>query len=317
MSRFARAVRFLPRVIVAACLVLASGAGAGGAAASVPAAAAEDGSGPVIVMTFNMCGEHCNADSTGSDIRSLIHKINAYQPNVVFLEEVCGAQFSEIEGSSQLAENWSLEGFMGASELGGCDGGNDEFGDAVLVHGEIVEYARLALKYPYGKGAHRQTREVVCGRVDDGLPRLAEVCTLHAGLDFEIGKKHQARQIKQAYQFARSQNPSDPLIFGGDFNVVPSANALDVVYAKGGDGAKGAMEEVDACPGKHGRKHHKKSCNRKTHDPTRAVKHRTKNDYIFLSHKSFNAESAEIVKSKYSDHDMLIGHAFLCSSGTC
>jgi endonuclease/exonuclease/phosphatase family metal-dependent hydrolase len=143
------------------------------------------------------------------------------------------------------------------------------------------------------------------------------VCTVHAGLDFEIGKAHQAKQVKQAYRYARKQAPTIPLIFGGDFNVTPSSNALDVVYYKGGGGASGAMEEVDACPGKHGRAHHSASCNQHTHDKTPNVKHRTKNDFIFGSRKSFKGLSGVVVPSAYSDHDMLVGHLYECSSGIC
>jgi len=308
--------RLVPRCVAALGLLVGLVVACGPAKATPQAAATETGVGDVTVMTFNMCGEHCNTDSTTDDIADLMSKINAVQPNAVLLQEACQQQATALMTESTQEGNWSLAGFQRISEPQGCTGG-DGFGDVVLVHGTFIAVGGKDLKYPHGHGAHRQVRQVTCGKTLDAFPRTVEVCTVHAGLDFEIGKRHQAKQIKQAYNFARRQDPTDPLIFGGDFNVVPSANALDVVYAKGGGGARGAMEEVDACPGKHGRKHHKKTCNRKTHDPTRDVKHRTKNDYIFLSHKSFKSETADIVKSKYSDHDILVGHAFLCASGTC
>jgi endonuclease/exonuclease/phosphatase (EEP) superfamily protein YafD len=304
------------RLVTAVLVVLGLSAAIPAAAAQRPRAAAAS-EGQITVLTFNMCGEHCNADSTSDDITDLMAKIDAYHPDAVLLQEVCGNQFAALSSLSQQDDHWALTGGdQDITEPHGCAGG-DSFGDGVLVHGSATTYAEKKLKYPHGHGKNRQVRKVMCVRSTDAFPRQTTVCTVHAGLDFEIGKKHQAKQVKQAYTFARKQDPSSPLIFGGDFNVVPKANALDPVYATGGGGAHGAMEEVDACPGKHGRKHHTTTCNRFTHDPTRDVKHRTKNDYVFGSHKSFKGESATIVPSDFSDHDLLVGSLFECASGVC
>lgn len=278
------------------------------------------GAGQVTVMTFNMCGEHCNNDSTGADITSLLEQVNAHDPQAVLLQEVCGKEFTALVDASAESGNWRLVGAHDVTEKHGCTGG-DTFGDAVLVHNDVTPFETKlkvkALKYPHGKGKNRQVRKTLCLRTTGVFPRTTEICTVHAGLDFEIGAKHQAAQVKQAYNFARHQDPSDPLIFGGDFNVAPKDNAMDPIYAEGGGGASGAMEEVDACPGKHGRAHRTKTCNRTTHEATPNVKHREKNDYIFGSHKSFKDESATIVKSSYSDHDLLVGSLYLCASGNC
>jgi endonuclease/exonuclease/phosphatase family metal-dependent hydrolase len=286
--------------------------------AAAPPVRAAAGEGPVTMLTFNMCGEHCNSDSTGADITDLMGKIDTYQPAVVLLQEACDDQFTALESLSQMDDHWALFGYADATEQRGCDNGHDSFGDAILTHTDSSTRVHVkSLHYVHGKGKNRQTRKVICLRSSDAFPRATEVCTVHAGLDFEIGKAHQAAQIKQAYHFARKQDPTIPLVFGGDFNVAPSSNALDVVYFKGGGGASGAMEEVDACPGKHGRAHHSATCNQHTHDKTPHVKHRTKNDFIFGSRKSFKGLSGTVVPSSYSDHDMLVGHLYECASGVC
>lgn len=310
----------------AVALTVLAGAGCATADAATPRLAQRVGSaaasdaGPVTVLTYNICGEHCNADSTGDDINALMSIINTYQPNAVLLQEVCGDQFNALEARSHEDGNWALYGATDKTEPRGCDAGSDSFGDAVLVHTPFDPGTvdTLSLNYVHGSGDGKQTRKTLCLLSATSFPRATEVCTVHAGLDFEIGARHQAAQIKQAYDFARGRNATNPLVFGGDFNVTPSSNALDPVYFTGGGGASGAMEEVDACPGRHGRSHHSSACNTYTHDATPAVKHRTKNDYIFGSHKSFkDLFGAVLVETTYSDHNALVGTLYECSAGIC
>jgi endonuclease/exonuclease/phosphatase family metal-dependent hydrolase len=311
-----RASRVVGAVLAAVALLVVRSATDSGAATTGGSAPSPANQGRAVVLTFNMCGEHCDADRTGADIDDLMSKVNTYQPDAVLLQEVCHDQFEALKAMSHQPGEWQLYGRSDTTEPRGC--GGDSFGDAVLTHTSgTVDLHTRSLRYVHGSGANRQTRKVMCLRSPTAFPRTTEFCTVHAGLAYEIGKAHQAAQIKQAYVFARRQDPTAPLILGGDFNVTPSANALDPVYAGGGRGASGVMQEVDACPGPHGRSHHSSTCNQRTHDRTPQVHHRAKNDFTFGSRKSFKALSGTVVASPYSDHDMLVGDLYECAFGVC
>jgi endonuclease/exonuclease/phosphatase family metal-dependent hydrolase len=285
-----------------------------GAAPLAPVSAAPT-PGQATVLTFNMCGEHCNADNTGAPISALMQVIDTNQPAAVFLQEVCRKQYKALKKLSAEPGNWRLYGFTDVTEPKGCDGGKDSFGDAILTHTPINAGSvdAHALKYPF-KG---QTRKVLCLSTDAFL-RTTEVCTTHIGLPFQIGTAHQAKQIHEAYARARSDGHDVPLVLGGDFNNVPTANALDAVYHSGGGGAKGAMQEVNACPASlGGRSHHSSTCNEYTQEAVFMHPYVYKHDYIFVSRKSFKGLSAEVLPSTYSDHAALLGIMTECASGTC
>jgi endonuclease/exonuclease/phosphatase family metal-dependent hydrolase len=318
LSRIPRRARVAVAVFALAT-TLGAGNLTGAARAETPGSAPAAGSGAVTVLTFNMCGEDCNADSTTDDITHLLAKVDNNHPAAVMLQEVCHDQFDALLSQSQESGHWALYGVVDTTGKRGCDGGSDRLGDAVLTHtpprAGSVHIKRL--KYAHGHGRRHQVRRTLCLRSVDAFPRTVEVCTVHIGLAFQIGAHHQATQIKESYGFARGQAPKIPLVYGGDFNVTPTSDALDRVYFTGGGGAHGAMEEADQCSGKHARAGRTKNCNSFTHDPTKHVRHRAKHDYVFVSRKSFRQISAAPRKSTYSDHAALVASMFLCSAGTC
>jgi endonuclease/exonuclease/phosphatase family metal-dependent hydrolase len=278
------------------------------AVAPAVGASASTGSGRAVVLTFNMCGEQCNMDSTGAPITALMQTIKAEHPAVVFLQETCRHQYASLKTLSEEPGNWRLYGYTDVTNPKGCDNGADSFGDAVLTHTpfKVATVHSHALKYPY----QGETRKVLC-LATDAMPRLTEVCTTHIGLPYEITFPHQATQIHEAYSHARADAHGRPLVLGGDFNAVPTANALDAIYFTGGGGAHGTMQEVDACPNSEGgRAHHSATCNEHT-------QHANKHDYIFVSHNAFKALSGKALTSSYSDHVPLLGTMTECAKGNC
>jgi endonuclease/exonuclease/phosphatase family metal-dependent hydrolase len=292
--------------MVAIAAVLVGGAfSAGTATGVVPGGAV---SGRAVVMTFNMCGEQCNKDNTAAPITSLMTTIDTEQPAVVFLQEVCRHQYNALKTLSAVTGNWRLYGYTDVTNPHGCDGGKDTFGDAILTHtpfsGSTVH--SYALKYPF----EGETRKVMCLSASS-MPRLTEVCTVHAGLPYEITFPHQTTQIHEAYQHARADAHGGPLVLGGDFNAVPTANALDALYFTGGGGAHGTLLEVNACPlSEGGRAHHSATCNEHTQGTH-------KHDYIFVSHTAFKDLKGKPLTTSFSDHVPLVGTMTECAVGGC
>ena len=255
-----------------------------------------------------MCGEQCNSDSTAAPIAALMRTIDKQQPDVVFLQEACREQYSALKALSAQPANWRLYGYTDVTNPHGCANGTDTFGDAILTHTPFdpTTVHSHALKYPF----QGETRKLLC-LATDSMPRLTEVCTTHIGLPYEIGMKHQTDQIHEAYRRARADSQHRPLVLGGDFNAVPTSNALDAIYFTGGGGAHGTLQEVDACPNSvGGRAHHSSSCNEHT-------QHAHKHDYIFASHNAFKDLSGNALSSSYSDHVPLVGTMTECATADC
>jgi endonuclease/exonuclease/phosphatase family metal-dependent hydrolase len=296
------------RLVAVVALVggLLASAGLGSSTAApgrpeAPAAVQTAGAQPVVMLTFNMCGESCNKADTGVSITTLMQTIDAKHPAVVFLQEVCRNQYDALKALSLQPGHWALHGWTDVTIPTGC-GGSDSFGDAILTHGAVTAGSvdTHSLGYAYGG----QSRKVICMRTHS-LSRPTEVCSTHIGHAVEIGHKHQTDQIHNAYADARKDGKGVPLVLAGDFNVSPTSNALDAVYSRGGGGAHGTMREVDACPGSKGRAHHTSTCNAYTHYGT------VKNDFMFVSDRYFSALSGQALTIKYSDHLAVLGRMTL------
>jgi endonuclease/exonuclease/phosphatase family metal-dependent hydrolase len=91
---------------------------------------------------------------------------------------------------------------------------NQDFGNAVLVRGEILEDRKLILPHPGRFGGMRRIAVVVTARFGDGDP--VRIYSVHFGTPKDVSTSERRRQLGALIEDARSAR--GPVMVAGDFN---------------------------------------------------------------------------------------------------
>ena len=237
----------------------------------------------------------CNDGDVASVAGAIKRSILDFRPHAVGLNEVCKAQYRGVFRRLRRT-GWDMRGRFVATKTRANDcplvEGRRMLGNAVLTRNPITWARSWPLRHRDGSASAPETRRLLC--VTTSIAgRYLRVCSTH------ITNRRQRRKNAQIRKVKRIVTPwvrLGPVVVMGDFNVIPTNNALDRFYSPNhGGGASGRFQEADES-GFHCR------CGESTW-ASRKI------DYIFLSNRHWVTPSANATHSDISDHDPLRGSA--------
>lgn len=205
------------------------------------------------------------------------------------LNEACWTQYRHLLDLLDDSE-WEMRGRFAVTRTGveSC-GGNEKFGIAVLTVNPITWVRRWRLPSPEG-----EARRLLC--VTTRMARRStRVCSTHITTgDHRAYQNREIRRVKWAV--TPWVENGTPVVLMGDFNVVPTDDTLDRIYAPGhGGNSHGVFQEVD-----EGSDYCR--CGESTFGSRKI-------DYVFLSARHWQSMWGNATHSDYSDHDPLRGGA--------
>jgi endonuclease/exonuclease/phosphatase family metal-dependent hydrolase len=278
---------------------------------------------PVRILQFNMCGAKRDSDDCaskggtgdGTAVPAIVSSIldtrddapRPGRPDVVTLNETCENQYNAILERLRAA-GYEMDGRFATAKPNeaNCEG-NANFGNAVLTRQAITNGPGDEIAFPLPNPDGAEVRTLLC--VDSLLRgQPIKACSVHLS-------NQEGKQAEQAEVVARIVNGfldgGLPVIIGGDFNVEPEQDALDVLYNhSGGTGRFREVDETDwgnfepRC-----RETFEHAC-RSGEGTLDSVLLDPKIDFIFVS-EHFAALEADATTSPVSDHDPLRGSAIL------
>jgi endonuclease/exonuclease/phosphatase family metal-dependent hydrolase len=313
---------------VVALLAMLLAAISGGVPAQAQTPTVEGPEVPARFFHFNMCGaKRDSSDCTshgnsgeGTAVPAIVSSIldtrpdapRPGRPDIVTLNEVCETQFTAIlTGLS--AAGYAMNGRFATAKAaeGNCEN-TSNYGNAVLTRQPITNDGDDQIAFPLPLPEETgEVRTLLC--VDTPLRgRAIKACSVHLS-------PGDGKQGPQAAAVADVVNDfvdaGIPVLIGGDLNVEPDHDALDVLYDH--HGGTGRFREVDETDweqfgdfANHCRELYEHSCRTGEATFDNLLLPDPKIDYIFLT-EDFAALEADATTSPHSDHDPLRGSAFL------
>ncbi|MCX0242038.1 endonuclease/exonuclease/phosphatase family protein [Streptomyces drozdowiczii] len=229
---------------------------------------------PNRVMTWNIC----NPCRGGGQNGGRAAEIATYAPQVIGLQEACVGDVERIRDYLRYRYGLAYHVEYGSvlpswSRCGGVPWSPGGFGQAILSAAPMTD--RVNVEYPEGGSEDRGYLAVTT--LVDGLP--VRVFNTHLA-----ERRQEPVRVKQTRVLARAVAEYDRTIVLGDFNAVPEAPELTVMWAM-------ARDADPACgPSGTG------MC-----EPT--TDWRSKFDYIFL--RGFDAPEQRVHLTPWSDHDLV------------
>lgn len=242
-----------------------------------------EAAGRLRVMSYNFCGAICNKGvvakpgASNDVVEDIRHRVAAFRPHLLMLQEACEGQVDRLKSLLQ-GSAWPMGGVFRAQRSDGrCQGGSRGFGDAVLTAGHVG--SREVLDLP-DRG--KENRAILCLNTHAQGPVLA--CALHLVTGKGApGQDELSQQLRAAARMLNGRAASRAVITGGDFNVSPGrmGDLLD-------SGRGGRFFDID---------------------PEKAGTRGNKIDDVLFSRRHFSGPSGGPVRSRYSDHKVLLGSA--------
>ncbi|MFI5735437.1 endonuclease/exonuclease/phosphatase family protein [Kribbella sp. NPDC051587] len=227
-------------------------------------------------LSFNLCGNKCN-DGRLVVADEVVDSIINRNPRTATLQEVCAGQANRIR--NQLADrDYQVVHVPTAHK---CDDGTD-YGIALVTRGTRDWYKVWTLPNPHDN----EPRKMVCAMLS---PQKFIACSTH--IDFHGDGTRGAQVDEVASILADYAAAGHPAFVGGDFNLTPTDDALDVMYRPAyGGGATGTHTEANGCCTRGGPA---------TGDGGNKI------DYVFMKASAFTANSSDVVSTPNSDHKKL------------
>ncbi len=271
---------------VAACADRAGGGGAGpidGGGGEVDGGAVAD-TGPALpptislrVVSFNICGGQCNGGAPGA-LDAAYTRIDEYQPQLVFLQEVCWSQFQSFaahyDGTYQAGFATILRNYRGCG-VDDCslndddDPTNDDprcwFGPMVAARGTLIDPEAV----PIGGNDDqvngdtpvvpaRDFHAACAGVALSDLPtRAMRACSAHFRAFQDPNGVNDAARLEQATNLtahvAADVAAGSIVVLGGDFNAPPYKASMNPFYALDAPGQPGTgiYHEADQDDGRY------------------------------------------------------------------
>ncbi|GAA0591415.1 endonuclease/exonuclease/phosphatase family protein [Kribbella sandramycini] len=227
-------------------------------------------------LSFNLCGNKCN-DGRLAVADEVVDSIINRNARTATLQEVCAGQANRIR--NQLASrDYQVVHVPTAHK---CDDGSD-YGIALVTRGTRDWHKVWSLPNPNG----HEPRKMVCAMLS---PQRFIACSTH--IDFHGDGTRGAQVDKVADILAGYAAAGHPAFVGGDFNLTPTEDALDVMYRPAyGGGATGAHTEANGCCSRSGPA---------TGDGGAKI------DYVFMKAPAFTPNASSVVSTPNSDHKKL------------
>jgi endonuclease/exonuclease/phosphatase family metal-dependent hydrolase len=248
---------------------------------------------PVVrTMTFNICGAACRGGEVVRTAGNVAYQVRARRVHVALLQEVCYSQFLGIR--SRLRGSGYTAAFLQTTVAGRCDDvdrrHSKAYGLAILAKGKLS--GRVAKTLPSRWSVSRERRALFGGHVlVHGRPMF--VATTHTA---PSGPNLEAQMIT-AHRLLAPIARTRPVIFGGDFNMLPENPGLNRFYSAPAPGGTGSFREAAEGSGGSACR-----CGRATFD-----RGSRKIDYLFGNSRFFRPRSSSITGTPYSDHRMYVG----------
>jgi endonuclease/exonuclease/phosphatase family metal-dependent hydrolase len=262
----------------------------------------------VTVVTLNVCGGKCRLAQGAPDWSDrLVQRIRMADADIVLLQEVCRQQYTNLlrrlaSDRSGLAYSGDWNPTLRNTDCAQWGSGPIDFGNALLVRGPKSLSGTDSWRLPNPDGD--EVRGMLCGTAALGAGNVT-ACVTHIDYHDPAGDGQIPFVVKTAVAFSNG----GPLILGGDFNIVPNADALSALYSPPrGTGVFTEVGEADPT------RLQRRDCKGPV-VPCRtgsATANRQKIDYIFLSTRDFAVSSSDVPGPDplLSDHQPLIGTAF-------
>ena len=231
-------------------------------------------------LQFNMGGDKWNRGGRRLAVADAVARsVNQRNPFIVTLNEVCKNQYDRLY---QKVPHYGKFSHAGTSENPVRCANGQLYGNAILIRSS--NYSVIG-SFPLPGGG--EPRRLFCIKHKPTGAQPIVACVTH----ITNIREYRREQIARVAQITRGYWDENGVLVGGDFNVTPSDNRLDVMYRND----KGIFNEVDA----------------DDNEPTldRPVGRDKKVDYIFLSDFDWDRLDGDATHSGYSDHDPLWGTA--------
>ncbi|WBQ05679.1 endonuclease/exonuclease/phosphatase family protein [Kribbella sp. CA-293567] len=227
-------------------------------------------------LSFNMCGNKCS-DGRLAVADEVVDSVLARNARTATLQEICAGQANRIR-NRLAASNYGVI-FVPTQRV--CDDGSD-FGIALVHRGEVQWWRGWDLPNP----ENHEARRMLCAKV---LPQGFIACTTH--IDFHGDGTRGAQVNKVADILAGYAAAGHAAFVGGDFNLEPTSDQLDVMYRPAyGGGANGTHTEASGCCARAGAP---------TGDGGKKL------DYVFMKASAFTPNGTDVVSTPNSDHKKL------------
>jgi endonuclease/exonuclease/phosphatase family metal-dependent hydrolase len=226
-------------------------------------------------LTFNICGGKCN-NGTLAIADEAADRILNRTPLSAGLQEVCEPQANRIR--SRLSSHGYTVWFV-RTRGNACTAGGVDFGNVLIFRGDANWRQTVDLPNPH----NNEPRKLACAKL---LVRDVLTCVTH--IDYH-GDGTRTVQINAVASYLREKAEAGHAAYvGGDFNVEPTDDQLDVMYAPAfGGGATGQHTEGNGC------------CTRGGEATTNGGR---KIDFVFANRARFSVNSDDAINSDRSDH---------------
>ncbi|GAA4091961.1 endonuclease/exonuclease/phosphatase family protein [Nonomuraea soli] len=274
-------------------------------------------------ISYNVCGsaKHCPPIYQGSKTAwrdVVVRAMDNWSADLVMLQEVCYGQWTLLRDHLQSRTDKPRYDSVWAAALPsapGCsDWGTDHrFGLVIFAKGEagtINNGSRTVDALP--EVGNVEDRKLLCAR-STVTGRTVRACNTHIDPDPASAKVQVERVATLTRAFAAQ---GEPVVLGGDFNVLPTDATLDPLYNH--TGGHGVFQEVDENDKEHfgntcGQEQDRCRTGEATAEPvcSPGVGVPGKIDYIFLSYYWFTTVRGDAAACTpgVSDHHLLRGAA--------
>jgi endonuclease/exonuclease/phosphatase family metal-dependent hydrolase len=243
----------------------------------------------ITFFTYNICGADSKCQ-VADPTKAVIDNVIKYHPTAFALQEVCQGQADTISRELRARNIPYVQRFQNAASHAwnvGC-GGLQGWGNALFhIGGHLGEVDERSYESQGNYFTRAQNRGYVCVRVPK--PEFW-ACSTHIDTAADQQKPQIDELSAVAEGLARRGGKRVPVIVGGDFNIEPSSERIDSMFAPEYARGKGGFLERDIQASR-------------TNDPAGATHGRDKIDYVFYS-QDLEATGGAVVPAT-SDHRLL------------
>jgi endonuclease/exonuclease/phosphatase family metal-dependent hydrolase len=239
-----------------------------------------------LFLQFNACGADCEGTSA-QKTAALAAKLVRREPVAVSLNEICRPQLRSLRARLRHRGHPMHARFVGTIDVtwGQCLGQRE--GNAVLSLAKPRHTKRLTFS---SQGSGPEQQAILC--VKQRLAHPTQVCSTHliSGSDEAGVRNAQAGEVRSLVDKYKV-----PVVLMGDFNTVPEARSLDLIYSHRVYGPPAENRFVEADSRQNG----------VTCRCGEATQGSAKVDFVFWPHADFSRAYADAVHTRFSDHKLL------------
>jgi endonuclease/exonuclease/phosphatase family metal-dependent hydrolase len=277
------------------------------AATAVPAHAAADTT--VRAISWNVCGAACAYGDPQPLASQAARAVRAWNADILFLQEICVNQMAAIRSALP-----GYEGTFKSQVRASRCGGSGKHGIAIFVRGGSSNERWTNIGGTEGLTGPEFFLLAVDGRTADGRTYTAATAHLRVKCDAEYdhddcapitnqARTEQSEAIVDELEWLTEEGV--PVVLGGDFNMLPHSEPMDMFYDRRA-GGYGVFAEADGAEGG--------AVDGRGGESTACAKNQ-KIDYVFYSSAQFRSLDGDAAAcatvDRVSDHRLLRATATL------